>query len=160
MMMIRLLACMLVTLPVLGMAQVNPQFADLGATIEMVRSVAALERKAVIANGLELSGEAGADFWQLYDDYAADKKEINDRLVKLITDYAANVDTMTDDFAASVVDDHLDLQGDLLKLRKKYLRRFGKVLTPIELARFYQIENKLDAVVNVQLAQGIPLISL
>jgi hypothetical protein len=47
----------------------------------------------------------------------------------------------------------------MLKLHKKYMRRFGKLLTPLELARFYQIENKLDAVVNVQLAQGIPLIS-
>jgi hypothetical protein len=158
-MMIRLFACVFVALPVLGMAQVNPQFAELGETIEMVRSVAALERKSVIAGGLQLSAEAGPEFWRLYDDYAAQKKQINDRLIKLITDYAANFEAMSDDFADSVVDDHLDLQGDLLKLRKKYVRRFGKVLTPIELARFYQIENKLDAVVNVQLAQGIPLIS-
>lgn len=157
--MARLFACIYMLLPVLGVAQVNPQFADLGATIEMVRSVAALERKTVIAGGLELSGDTGAAFWQLYDDYVADKKRINDRLVKLITDYAANVDAMTEDFAASVVDDHMDIQGDMLKLRKRYMRRFGKLLTPLALARFYQIENKLDAVLNVQLAQGIPLIS-
>ena len=36
---------------------------------------------------------------------------------------------------------------------KKYVNKLKKVLSPKTLARFYQIENKLDAVTNVQLAQ-------
>ena len=35
----------------------------------------------------------------------------------------------------------------------------GRVPALKTLAQFYQIENKLDAVTNVQLAQGIPLIA-
>ena len=149
----------LLALPLFVSAQTNEQLADMNDTIEMVRSVAALERKVVIAQALQLTGEESTMFWPIYDKYSADKKRVNDRLVKVITDYAANFENLSDELATSLVDDHMDVQSDLLKVRSRYLRKFDKVLAPKTLARFYQIENKLDAVANVQLAQGIPLVT-
>jgi hypothetical protein len=140
---IRTLALGLLALPLFVSAQINEQFADMNDTIEMVRSVSALERKAVIARGLQLSGEESTEFWSIYDDYAAEKKRVNDRLVKV----------------TSLVNDSMKVQADLLKVRKKYLKKLKKVLPPKKLARFYQIENKLDAVANVTIAQGIPLVT-
>ena len=156
---IRTLALTLLALPLFVSAQTNEQFAELNDAIEMVRSVAALERRVVITDVLQLTGEESRNFWPIYDKYAADKKRVNDRLVKVITDYAANFENLSDELATSLVDDHMDVQSDMLKVRSKYLRKFVKVLPPKKLARFYQIENKLDAVANVQLAQGIPLIT-
>ena len=155
----RILALGLLVLPLFAFAQTNEQFADLNDAIEMVRSMAALERRAVIAEQLQLTGEESTKFWPIYDDYAADKKRINDRLIKIITDYGANFENLSDELATSLVDDHMDVQSDLLKVRSKYLRKFDKVLAPKTLARFYQIENKLDAVTNVVMAQGIPLVT-
>lgn len=155
----RILALGLLALPLFAFAQTNEQFADLNDAIEMVRSMAALERRAVIAEQLQLTGEESTKFWPIYDDYAADKKRINDRLIKIITDYGANFENLSDELATSLVDDHMDVQSDLLKVRSKYLRKFNKVLAPKTLARFYQIENKLDAVTNVVMAQGIPLVA-
>jgi predicted DNA-binding ribbon-helix-helix protein len=153
------LALGLLALPLFVSAQINEQFADMNDTIEMVRSVSALERKAVIARGLQLSGEESTEFWSIYDDYAADKKRVNDRLIKAITDYAANFENLSDELATSLVNDSMKVQADLLKVRKKYLKKLKKVLPPKKLARFYQIENKLDAVANVTIAQGIPLVT-
>ena len=155
----RILALGLLALPLFTFAQTNEQFADLNDAIEMVRSMAALERRAVIAEQLQLTGEESTKFWPIYDDYAADKKRINDRLIKIITDYGANFENLSDELATSLVDDHMDVQSDLLKVRSRYLRKFDKVLAPKTLARFYQIENKLDAVTNVVMAQGIPLVA-
>ena len=155
----RLFALLFAFWPMLASAQTNPEFAELNSTIEMMRSVTALERKAVIAKALNLTGAKSAAFWQIYDEYEIEKKRIGDRTVKIITDYAANFENLSDDLATSLVDDHMDLRSDLLKVRGKYLRKFNKVLAPKELARFYQVENKLDAVVNVKLAQQIPLIT-
>ena len=155
----RILALGLLALPLFAFAQTNEQFADLNDAIEMVRSMAALERRAVIAEQLQLTGEESTKFWPIYDDYAADKKRINDRLIKIITDYGANFENLSDELATSLVDDHMDVQSDLLKVRSKYLRKFDKVLAPKTLARFYQLENKFDAVTNVVMAQGIPLVA-
>ncbi|MGI9202695.1 MAG: hypothetical protein ACR2Q3_01725 [Woeseiaceae bacterium] len=154
----RILALVLLILPTFVTAQTNTELADLNDTIEMMRSVTALERRAVITQSLQLSGSESQKFWPIYDQYVTDKKRVNDRLVKVITDYAANFQNLSDGLATSLVDDHMDIQSDLLKLRSKYLRKFDRVLAPKTLARFYQIENKLDAVMNVQLAQQIPLI--
>ena len=155
----RILALGLLALPLFLSAQTNERLAELNDALEIVRGVAALERKAVIADVLQLTGEESGDFWPIYDKYAADKKRVNDRLVKVITDYAANFENLSDELATSLVDDHMDVQSDLLKVRSKYLRKFVKVLPPKKLARFYQIENKLDAIANVQLTQEIPLIT-
>jgi hypothetical protein len=43
-------------------------------------------------------------------------------------------------------------------LKKKYARRFAKVMSPSRVARFFQIERKLDAVQNLSIAEQIPLI--
>ena len=150
---------LLLALPLFAYSQINEELAELNDAIEMVRSMAALERRTVIAEQLQLTGEESTKFWPIYDDYAAEKKRINDRLVKIITDYGANFENLSDELATSLVDDHMDLQSDLLKVRSKYLRKFNRVLAPKTLARFYQIENKLDAVTNVVMAQGIPLVA-
>ena len=156
---IRTLALGLLALPLFVSAQTNEQSVNMNDKIEMARSATELERKAVITRGLQLSGEESTEFWPIYDDYAAEKKRVNDRLVKIITDYAANFEDLSDELATSLVKDSMDVQEDLLKVRKKYLKKFKRVLTPKTLARFYQIENKLDAVANVTMAQGIPLVT-
>ncbi len=155
----RIIALTLLLLPILAAAQTNEQFADMNDTIEMVRSVAALERKAVVTKGLQLTGEQSTEFWPIYDEYVVEKKRVNDRLVKIITDYAANFEDLSDELATSLVNDSMKVQEDLLKVRKRYLKKLKKVLPPKTLARFYQIENKLDAVSNVTMAQGIPLVT-
>jgi len=148
----------LLAMPFAVTAQTNEQFADMNDNIEMVRSMAALERRAVITKNLQLSADESAGFWPLYDEYEAEKKRINDRLVKVITDYAGNYEDLSDELATSLIDDSLKVQSDLLKLRKKYLKKFRKVLAPKTVARFYQIENKLDAVSDLTKARGIPLV--
>ncbi|MGI9233126.1 MAG: hypothetical protein ACR2RD_05795 [Woeseiaceae bacterium] len=153
-----LIALSLVLLPLFAFAQTNEQFADMNDNIEMVRSMAELERRAVFTKNLQLSGDESADFWVLYDEYAAEKKRVNDRLVKVITDYAANYESLSDELAKSLVDDSLKVQSDQLKLKKKYLKKFRRVLAPKTVARFYQIENKLDAVSDLTMARGIPLV--
>jgi hypothetical protein len=42
-------------------------------------------------------------------------------------------------------------------VRQKHVKIFKKLLPPVKVARFFQLENKLDAVVNYELAQSIPL---
>jgi hypothetical protein len=157
-MMNRILLLALLVLPLPVTAQTNEQFADMNDNIEMVRSMAALERRAVFTQNLQLTTEESADFWPLYDEYEAEKKRINDRLVKAITDYAANYEDLSDELAISLVNDSLKVKSDMLKLRKKYLKKFRRVLAPKRMARFHQIENKLDAISNLTLARGIPLV--
>jgi hypothetical protein len=147
-------------LPALAAAQVNPTYSDLNEAVDEARTVIQSERKTVVAQGLGLTAEEEARFWPLYDRYMADMKAAGDLRVKVITDYAANYANLTDPQARGLINDSLKYQEKVLKVRKGYLGKFRKVLPDVKVARFYQIENKLDAITSFVLADEIPLVPL
>ena len=81
-----------------------------------------------------------------------------DRMAKLLGDYAAVYRTMTDAAATRLLGDFLTLETDHAALLTQYQPRFQKVLPPRKVARFYQLENKLRALLNYQLAQDVPFV--
>ncbi len=72
-----------------AVAQVNPAFADFNDEIEMLRSMVRMERRTVVEQAMELLPDESQGFWPVYNEYEAERTRINDRLVKIITDYAA-----------------------------------------------------------------------
>jgi hypothetical protein len=139
-------------------AQVNAQFADINDEIEMVRSMVRIERKALVEQEMQLAPAESQSFWSVYNDYEAERTKIHDRTVKVITDYAASYPDVSNTQAETLLDEAFEVDADLLSLKQKYARRFAKVLAPARVARFFQIERKLDAVQNLSIAEQIPLI--
>lgn len=139
-------------------AQVNPQFADVSDEIEMLRSLVRVERKAVVEQAMQLAPAESQAFWSIYNEYEAERARINDRAVKVVTDYAAVYPDVGDERAETLLAESFDVEADLLGLKKKYARRFDKVMAPARVARFFQIERKLDAVQNLRIAEEIPLV--
>ena len=70
----------------------------------------------------------------------------------------AVVDDLTDEKALSMLDDYLDIQKKKVALKRKYVKKFKKVLTPKKLVLYYQTENKMDAIIMVELAAEVPLV--
>ena len=146
------------SMPLPSVAQVNPAFSDLTEATEQARSIAQTERKMVVSDALQLTPEESTAFWPVYDKYAAELKKAGDLRVKVITDYAANYDNMTDAVAKQLIADYFKYQEQVLKIRKGYLGKFRKALPEIKVVRFLQVENKLDAMVDFALARQIPLL--
>lgn len=145
-------------LPSLAAAQVNPTFAELNGAVEEARTIIQSERKSLISQGLALTPEETAAFWPIYDRYMLDMKAVGDLRVKVITDYAASYQNLNDATAKQLIADMLKYQEKVVKTRKSYLGKFRKAIPEVKLARFYQIENKLDAITNFVLADQIPLV--
>ncbi len=145
-------------LPSLTIAQVNPAFPDLNDAIDEARSVMQTERRTIVAQGLALSVDEEKAFWPVYDRYMADMKVASNLRAKVITDYAASYDDLTDDMARQLLENYLQYESKLLDIRKSYVRKFRKALPEIKLARFYQIENKIESITAFVLAREIPLV--
>ena len=139
-------------------AQVNPAFAEITEAVEQARTIVQTERKLLVMQNLDLAPAESEAFWKVYDAYVMDLKKVGDRRVKVITDYAASYDTMSDATAEQLIKDTLGYQEDLLNLRQGYYKKFKKTVPAAKVARFYQIENKLDSITNFQLARQIPLV--
>ena len=135
-------------------AAVSAQSTD---AIEVTRAAVQTERKAIVASAMKLSEQESQAFWPVYNDFRADMNKVIDRQVRLIRDFAKHYNSLSDEKAKAMVSEYLSIEKAKLKLRQRYVRKFEKVLPPKKVMRYYQTENKLDALINVQLAREIPL---
>ena len=142
----------------ISMVGVTTASAQARSEIEVIRQELRTDRQAVVAKNLPMSEAQAAAFWPVYREYRAEITTIGDRTVALLTSYSKKYETMKDADAEAMLKEWLDIQDAQLKVRSKYVARFKKVLTGALVARYYQIENKLDAITNVELAAGIPLV--
>ena len=128
--------------------------------IELTRAELATQRKAVVAQNMKLSEEEASNFWPVYNAYRDKMKKVNDRRVEVITDYADryNDHSLNDKNATKLVDRYLKALQDQVKVKKSFVKKFKKVLTARKVARFYQIDNRLDQLLNLQIAKGVPLV--
>jgi hypothetical protein len=126
--------------------------------MQLVRDKIQADKKLLVGENMNLSEKEAKAFWPVYDSYQKDLVALNDRALKNISEYAANADKMTDDAAKKIVTDHLAIESDRQKLRQSYLPKFAKVLPYKKVMRYYQLENKILAVVMYEAAKKIPLV--
>lgn len=125
--------------------------------LEVTRDVLKTEKKAAIANAMQLSEQESSAFWSLYNEYNEKMYKINTEKVDLIKDYAKNYDKMTDEKAKSLWLENLKNKADLLKLEKTYFKKFLKIMPATKTVRYFQAENKIKSLVDAELALDIPL---
>ena len=107
---------------------------------------------------MQLSESEAKDFWPVYDAYQKELGNLGDREIKLIEKFAANFETMSDDVAKSLLDDSLAIDSSHQKLRQSYLEKFRGTLPDTKVALYYQIESKIDAILEFEMARRIPLV--
>jgi hypothetical protein len=139
-------------------AQPASSEAEFMKATEEARTILQTERKLIVTRNLALTAVEAAAFWPIYDHYAADMKAAGDLRLKVIVDFADNYTSMTDDKANQLLTDAQQYEQKALDVRKQYVKKMRKALPPIKLARFFQIESKLNAIGNLVLANQIPLV--
>lgn len=127
-------------------------------TMEILREKVRADKKLVVAAALNLSDSEAKAFWPVYGAYQSDMIVHYDRLAKLLLDYGAAYDKMTDQTATQLLGEFLALETDYVALLNRYVPRFQSVLPSRKVATFYQVENKIRALLNYQLARDIPLL--
>jgi hypothetical protein len=136
------------------------QTVDTWTAIQQLQADLKADRQAVVAANLPLTeGEARA-FWPVYKEYRGEVEKVSDRVAKLIVAYASNFETMDDAKAEAFFKESVAIEREKLAVRERHVPKVRAVLPAQKAARFFQIENKLDAVVNMSLAAQIPLVPL
>jgi NurA-like 5'-3' nuclease len=128
------------------------------AYVELLRSDVKTQRVAIITEVMQFSDSAAAVFWPIYRDYEYEATNIGDDMLALLKDYAANYDNLTEEMAKDLADRALKIDEADLKLRKKYFKKVEKELGSITAAKFLQIENQIKLLIDLQIAQSLPLI--
>lgn len=136
-----------------SMAQEKP--AD---NMQLVREKIKTDKKLFIAQNMKLTESEAKVFWPVYENYQKDLEKLVNKTAKLIDNYAANYQAMTDEAAKGLINGYLAIETERVELMKSFLPKFRKVLPEKKVARYYQLENKINAVVKYGLATRIPLV--
>ena len=128
------------------------------ASVEILRDTLRGNKKAIVDVNLALSDSEARAFWPVYDRYQNDLAAVQGRLIQVIEDYRANFGSMTDEKASKLVDDYLAVERDRAEVRRAFLKPISEALPGRKVMRFYQIENKIDAVLRYELAATIPVV--
>ena len=136
----------------------TPLTAQDQSAIELTRKQIQSDRQTLISAGMELTDEQAGKFWPVYSAYRAELKPVQDRHVELILGYADMFGSVTDEYATKMLKEFMSVREETLGIQRKYVSKFEDVLPPILVARFYQLENKLDAIIAYDLAMSIPVL--
>jgi len=127
---------------------------NMQTVVEKVRA----DKKLFIAENMQLNEAEAKAFWPVYEQYQDELFLLRARTAKLIKDYADGYEKMTNDNAKKLLDELMIIEGLGPKLRQAYLPKFRKTLPEVKVVRYYQIENKIYAVLLYELARNIPLV--
>ncbi len=130
---------------------------DLTSDLALTRASIQLRRQAIVTSVMDLSPTESQAFWPLYREYRIEMAKVGDRVQKLLVDYSGQYDTLTDEQAKKIMNEWLSIEKAKIGVKSKYISRFQKILPARKVMRFFQADNKLDAVLNAQLASVVPL---
>jgi len=126
--------------------------------IQLMRKDIRSQRKQIIAANMKLNDAEAEKFWPVYNQYIADLSKINDAKYALIKQYVQNGGVLTDAEAETAVNQWVGVDQSVADLRKRYIPTFRKVLSPKNTALFYQLDRRVQLLIDIQLASSLPMI--
>ena len=147
------LAAVMVAVPLF--AQDKPAD-NMQLVLEKIRA----DKRLLVAENMELTEAEAKTFWPVYSQYQDELFLLRVRTAKLIQDYSDASGKMTNEIAKKLLDELMIIESLGMTLRQIYLIEFRNVLPDMKVARYYQIENKIQAALMYELARNIPLVKL
>jgi hypothetical protein len=144
-----LVICMLALVSPTVSAQTSQKQLDIAA--------ARAQRKATVGANMNLTADEASKFWPVYDSYESQMDKIEDRHVRELKEFAAKYQNYTDADAKKKLDEVFAIQQARLDVQKDFVPKFQAVVSQIKVTRFYQIDNKIQALIQCDIAQLVPL---
>ena len=134
---------------------INPTVTD--NDIALLRKDLRAMKMQVIGQNMSLSDAEGERFWPIYNHYVKDLQEVNNQKYALLKQYAEMWETMSDQDAMIYVRHWLEADGEAQALRLKYVPVVSQVLPGRKAATFFQLDRRLNMIIDLQLFSQIPL---
>lgn len=131
---------------------------NLRAFIELARSDLKTQKTLILAQNIQFTDDEAAEFWPLHSEYNLELNKLLDERLQLLNEYVGICRTMTDRQAIALADKVFSWEEKRTKLKRTWFRKFSRVVPAKKAAQFFQIENQLNAALDLQLAAALPLI--
>ncbi|HYV72943.1 MAG TPA: hypothetical protein VFB24_01675 [Candidatus Binatia bacterium] len=126
--------------------------------IQLLRKDIRDQRKQLIAVNLPLSPAEAEKFWPVYEQYIAELVTNNNKKYALIKRFVQTGGVLSDNEAEASVQQWVSIDQSVAALREKYVPIFRKVLSAKNEALFYQLDRRVQLMIDLQLMALIPLV--
>ena len=126
--------------------------------IALARQSAHTDRQVLIMGNVHFTADESAEFWPAWKQYRAAMAANTDRMLALIIDFAGHYEEMTDLKANELLVDSFSIRMQDLVIKQQFAKDISKFMPAKKVMRVIQIENKLDAALQMKLASEIPLV--
>ena len=124
----------------------------------MLRKDIRAQRKQLIAANMKLTDTEAEKFWPVYEQYISELVNSNDKKYALIKQFVQTGGVLTDAEAEHSVKQWVSVDESVAALRTKYIPIFRKALSPKNEALFYQIDRRVQLMIDLQLMALIPMV--
>src|SRR6476646_658823 len=152
-------ALLVVTFAVLALCplgRAQDQEPTIDSTIAIARSKMQADRTAIITTGMNFNEKDGVAFWPIYQQYEYERSRVDNRRASVIKQYTQKYPKLTDDEAKAMAEQMFDCESRLAELKKKYYKKFNKVLPALTVATFFQLERRIDLLMDMNVESSLP----
>ena len=125
--------------------------------LDLVLISKAAQKKAVVLSNMNLKDEVKENFGKLYDEYQLKIMKHRIDTLTLIANYAKSYNDMTNENADKLITEWLSVGDEQIALKKEYMEKFKKIMPSVDVIRYFQIENRLQLLRELQTSSKIPL---
>jgi hypothetical protein len=126
--------------------------------IQLLRSDLKVSKRTLIKESMQLDEAQSAAFWPIYNQYDVEQSKLGDQKLALIQEYAHDFLDMTNEKATTLAHRAMELDDQRLAWRHKYYDVLVKALPAVLVARFFQLENQIQLLLDLQIASNLPII--
>lgn len=128
------------------------------AWVELMRQDLKTQKTAIITAVMDFTDAQSEVFWPIYREYDLERSKLGDQHIALLKNYASVYDSLDEESAKKLIQDWFALQDADLKLLKKYAGKIRLQMSAATAARFVQVENQIDLLLNLEIASNLPLL--
>jgi hypothetical protein len=125
--------------------------------VVLAREAMRANKRALVEANLELTDAEARAFWPIYVRYQKDLLATRQSLFQVVEEETLQAVKLTDAKALDLVQRYLAAEAARVEVRSSYLKEMAQALPGLKVARFFQIENKLDALIDFGMAVRVPL---
>jgi hypothetical protein len=126
------------------------------SAIEVARAGSRAQRASIISTAMNFSDKEAAVFWPIYRQYDYERAALDDGRVAVIKQYTDKNATVTDAEAKSMAERMFAYDSRLVMLKKKYFKKFNKVLPAFTVTKFFQADRRIDLLMDMNVEASLP----
>lgn len=147
-----IIVMMMMVWPVMASAQ-EKEADNMQFVLEKIRA----DKQLFVAENMKLTDAEASQFWPVYARYQDELFLLRATTLGLINAYAKAYTKMDNDTAERLLNQLMAIEAMGPQLRLNFLPQFQNAVPDMKVLRYYQIENKINAVLMYEVASQIPL---